>query len=180
MCWPRKCRQIRVICACSQSPRPLKLQVWDNVGQFPREVLLTSRHVSVRVSHDTYEAMQRESRRRGEPLSRVMNTLLDEGVRMNTHPGVIFKPGPAGRRPALTGGPDIWEVMRVYGDFKEDGGDAQRRTAEYLSLSTDQIATAIRYYATYKEEIDEWTRQVDEDAAEAEAAWLREQALLQA
>lgn len=32
---------------------------------------------------------------------------------MDTHPGVLFREGPAGRRAVLSGGPDVWEVVRA-------------------------------------------------------------------
>jgi len=32
---------------------------------------------------------------------------------MDTHPGVLFREGPAGRRVVLSGGPDVWEVVRA-------------------------------------------------------------------
>ena len=37
-----------------------------------------------------------------------------------------------------------------------------------------------RYYADYRDEINEWSHRVDEEAAAAEAAWRREQELLRA
>lgn len=42
----------------------------------------------------------------------------------------------------------------------------------------EQVGVALRYYAEYSGEVDEWIRRVDEEAARAEAAWRRERELL--
>src|ERR1700677_5094399 len=49
----------------------------------------------------------------GMSLSSAANRLVDEALRMAEHPGVIFRSGPTGRRAALAGGPDVWEVVRA-------------------------------------------------------------------
>ena len=49
----------------------------------------------------------------GLSLSAAANLLVDEGLRTTEHPGVVFRDGPTGRRAALAGGPDVWEVMRA-------------------------------------------------------------------
>jgi hypothetical protein len=36
--------------------------------------------------------------RPGSSLSSAANRLVDEGLRMNEHPGVVFREGPTGRR----------------------------------------------------------------------------------
>jgi hypothetical protein len=38
---------------------------------------------------------------RGEAKSRTAERLIDEGLRMEDHPGIVFRDGPAGRRAAL-------------------------------------------------------------------------------
>ena len=49
----------------------------------------------------------------GMSLSSAANRLVDEAMRMAEHPGVTFRSGPTGRRAALAGGPDVWEVIRA-------------------------------------------------------------------
>src|ERR1700737_2084300 len=49
----------------------------------------------------------------GLSLSAAANLLVDEGLRMAEHPGVVFRDGPTGRRAGLVGGPDVWEVIRA-------------------------------------------------------------------
>src|SRR5260370_35708798 len=49
----------------------------------------------------------------GMSLSSAANRLGDEALRMSEHPGIMFRPGPTGRRAPLAGGPDVWEVVRA-------------------------------------------------------------------
>jgi hypothetical protein len=75
------------------------------------------------------------------------------------------------------GGPDVWVVARVFRDKHGAFEDIVSETAELTELPKPRIRVAMRYYAEYRDEIDEWMRELDEYAEKAEAAWLREQAL---
>lgn len=97
---------------------------------------------------------------------------------MDEHPGVIFRGGPTGRRAALAGGPDVWELMATLKQGKAKGEKAVRETAEVLGLTELQVRTGVRYYSEYSAEIDERICRNVEEADAAEAAWRREQAAL--
>ncbi len=139
---------------------------------------MASRHLSLRLESDTFERLEAESQRSGRSRSQLAKIFLDEGLRMEAHPGIVFRSGPAGRRPGIAGGPDVWEVVRVFRGIDAHGEEALDRTAELSGLTPEQVRIALRYYADYHEEIDDWVRRVDEEAARAEAAWRREQDLL--
>jgi len=51
--------------------------------------------------------------------------------------------GPAGRRASLAGGPDAWEVVRVYQGVDGSGEEAIGRTAELTSLVSQQVRVAL-------------------------------------
>lgn len=57
---------------------------------------------------------------------------------MEAHPGIIFRAGPAGRRPDLAGGPDIWEVARAFRNVAGSGERALLETAELAALLPEQ------------------------------------------
>jgi hypothetical protein len=97
---------------------------------------------------------------------------------MDEHPGIAFRGGPTGRRAALAGGPDIWEVMQTVKSGKARGDAAVTATADLLALTDSQVRIAVRYYAAYPDEIDERIKRNIEEADAAEAAWKREQAAL--
>ena len=82
---------------------------------------------------------------------------LDEGMRLDRHPGVIFVDGPAGRRPKLAGtGLDVWEVVETV----KDEGNSVDAAAPYLDITASRVDVAIRYYADHRDEIDAWTERV--------------------
>lgn len=92
---------------------------------------------------------------------------------MDEHPGIVFRDGPTGRRAALAGGPDVWEVMAALKGGEARGEDAVS-VAAGLPLGDHQVRTAVRYYGAFPEEIDRRIALNTEDADEAEAAWKRE------
>lgn len=135
-----------------------------------------SRHLSVRVREDLFARLDAQSRRSGRSRSAVATQLLDEGLRMVEHPRIVFRSGPAGRRPGLMNGPDVWEVVRAV----PRGRLGQERLAEVgerTGLAPELVADALRYYAEYSDEVDEWIRRVEAEAERAEARWRREQEL---
>lgn len=133
---------------------------------------------SARWDADVVERLRRRSELAGTNKSRLAERYVDEGTRMDEHPGIVFRSGPSGRRAALAGGPDVWEVMATLKDGEARGDAAIGATAELLELTELQVRTAVRYYSAYPEEIDERIRRNIEEADEAEAAWRREQAAL--
>lgn len=135
---------------------------------------MASHHISLRLDAETFDRLEKRSKRAGQSRSHVVSTLLEEGLRMEEHPGIVFRSGPHGRRAGLAGGPDVWEVARVLSLSEAMNERAVERSAGLTGLTKDQIRIAWRYYAQYPDEIDEWLRSVDEEAERAEQAWLRE------
>lgn len=85
--------------------------------------------------------------------------LVDEGLRMEEHPGVIFRDGPAGRRACLIGGPDVWEIIRSVKSARTAEPDLSRN--ELVQLVEDNtgvpgrlVSVALTYWAAYPVEID--------------------------
>jgi len=127
------------------------------------------------------EAVAQRLTARGErgPLnkSRLAERYIDEGMRMEDHPGIVFRDGPAGRRAALAAGPDVWEVVSVVRNTPGRGEAAVVQAAEWLDLSPTQVRAAVRYYSEFPQEIDERIRRNRDESAAAEAAWKRERAV---
>ena len=133
---------------------------------------------SARWDAGVVERLSRRSELDGTNKSRLAERYVDEGTRMDEHPGVVFRGGPTGRRAALAGGPDVWEVMATLQGGKARGEEAIAAAAELLNLTDSQVRVAVRYYGAYPEGIDERIKRNVEEADAAEAAWLREQAAL--
>ncbi len=119
--------------------------------------------------------MERRGKRAGLNKSRLAERYIDEGMRMEDHPGIVFRDGPAGRRAGLSSGPDVWEVIATVRASGLDGDDALASTAEWGNLTQTQVRSAIRYYAEYQDEIDERIARNVEEADAAEELWRREQ-----
>jgi hypothetical protein len=105
-----------------------------------------------------------------------VNTINRTSGLREDHPGIVFRNGPAGRRPGLAAGPDVWEVIGALNGAPNRGEPAILYTADYLGLTSTQVRAAVGYYAAYKAEIDVWIARNDEEADAAEALWRDEQA----
>jgi hypothetical protein len=141
---------------------------------------MASKHLTLRMPSESLERLERESERTGLSRSELARTLIEEGLRMARHPGIVFRDGAVGRRPALAEGPQVWTLVSVWGDF--DGTEEERveETATYLRLSPYQVREGLRYYAEFKDEIDAWIERNRREAAEAYAEWQHQQAVLSA
>ncbi len=102
---------------------------------------------------------------------------------MAEHPGVIFRPGPTGRRAALAGGPDVWEVIRAI--KSAHAAEPGLNSDDLISLVGDNtgialrlLNTAVRYWAAYPSEVDAEIAAAEAAEEAAEQAWLRERRLL--
>src|SRR4030088_2937797 len=78
----------------------------------------------------------------GASAAGLAQRLIDEGLRMADHPGVIFKDGPSGRRAALAYGPDVWEVIKFLREVDERGPGAVLAAADVLRLPEAQVRGA--------------------------------------
>ncbi len=119
----------------------------------------------------------------GMSLSSAANRLVDEALRMGEHPGIVFRPGPTGRRAGLAGGPDVWEAVRAVKSARalEPGlleDDLLSLIAENTGMPVRPLRIAIRYWASYTGEIDAEIATADAAEQAAEDAWRRERQLL--
>ena len=110
---------------------------------------------SIRISERTLARLDADAQRRGEPKSRIAERLIDEGLRMEDHPGIVFRDGPSGRRAALAAGPDVWEVIETLKGTELTGEAAIAATAEWGELAPAGVRLALRYYGDFRDEIDE-------------------------
>jgi hypothetical protein len=132
----------------------------------------------IRIGVKTLHALRERSSQSGEPIVRLAQRYIDEGMRLDRHPGIVFRDGPAGRRAALGGGPDVWEVVSAARSAPERGEQLVAALAERIGIPAERIRIAVRYYAEYPEEVDRFIATVDEEAAQLEQALERESRLL--
>ena len=103
---------------------------------------------------------------------------IEEGLRADSHAGIVFRDGPAGRRAGLAGGPDVWEIIGALRTVPEKGETRVVTLADRLGLSEARVRGAIRYYTEYPTEIDAWIAANDAEADKLDAALERERELL--
>lgn len=60
---------------------------------------------------DLLDRLKAEASTRKVSCPALAEELIEEGLRMRRHTGVVFRDGATARRAALAGGPDIWEVI---------------------------------------------------------------------
>jgi hypothetical protein len=110
---------------------------------------------SARLDARLVARLKTRSARDGMSASQLAERYIDEGLRSEEFPGIEFRPGPAGRRAALTGGPDVWEVVRDVRAAREaSAADPLAIVAAASELTEAQVRLAAAYYTEYPEEID--------------------------
>jgi hypothetical protein len=132
----------------------------------------------IRIGSGTLETLRERSRGSGEPIARLAERYIDEGLRADRHPGIFFREGPAGRRAVVVGGPDVWEVVAAARSAPEKGDILVRELAKRLGVAESKVRAALRYYGEYPDEIDAWIAANDAEADRLEQALAREHELL--
>jgi len=132
----------------------------------------------IRIGKETLQTLRERSRGSGEPIVRLAERYIEEGLRSDRHPGVFFRGGPAGRRAVVVGGPDVWEIVGAARSAPEKGEALVPALAERLGVIESKVRVAIRYYGEYPEEVDDWIAANDAEAERLEAAFARERELL--
>ena len=129
---------------------------------------MASEIVSVELDTETHEMLITLSRDTGESPSRMLRRLVREAMRMERHPGIVFRDGPAGRRPALIGGPDVWGVVPIVHNIASESDDPIAAAANWLGIPVAHMQAAMDYYAEYTDEVDAWIARNERLATEAE------------
>lgn len=132
----------------------------------------------IRIESETLRALRERSEQSGEPIVRLAGRYIDEGMRLDRHPGIVFRDGPAGRRAVVVGGPDVWEIIAAVRSAPERGERRIEALAERMGLPREKIRVAVRYYADYPDGVDGFIATVEREAVELERTLERERRLL--
>lgn len=132
---------------------------------------------NVRFPENVDQGLTGYARRIGSPKSTVVVRAVQEWLRMQDHPGVVFVTTVEGeRRAALAVGPQVWTVAESW--LQHDADDrSPALIADALGLPTVDIETALGYWAEFREEIDTLVSRQHAAQDEALAAWERRRAL---
>ena len=132
-------------------------------------------HRSFRLPRKLLDAIRSRAERRGVSQTALVERYLEEGVRMDEHPMIVFRDSPLGRRAMLAGSRlDVSQVIET----TRNSGDSLEEAAEYLSLPVARVRACLSYYAAYQDEVDAYAAETAAASEEAERAWRREQELI--
>lgn len=118
----------------------------------------TRKHRSFRFDQGTLERLEQRARILGMTQTELVERYVDEGLRQEDHPHIVFVDGAAGRRARVGGtGLDVWEVVSTV----QDNEGSIVVAAEYLDVPERYVMNAMRYYADHPYEIDFWLSEND-------------------
>ena len=123
------------------------------------------RPTSFRLPEELLERVEAESRAVGASITQLVSSMLDEGLKTRRFAGVVYRDGPVGRRAALAGGPDVWEVVRDLAAASGRGMERVENLAAETGLAEASVMLAADFYASFPQEIDALI-EADERAAE--------------
>jgi len=139
---------------------------------------MPSSPLSIRFDDVVLERLRRRAAGRDTTPSGLAQRLVDEGLRAQEFPGIVFRDGSSGRRAGLAAGPDVWEVATALRDSELSGDAAVEDTAVGLGLGVGRVRVALAYYGAYPEEIDAEIAENERAAEEALRSWESQQRLL--
>ncbi len=134
--------------------------------------------VSVRMPVGILRQLETAARRSGQSRSALIQRYVDEGLRWDRHPRITFKEGVPGRRAAIVGGPDVWELIALLESLEARGDAAVAQAAKWFSVPVEDVRAGLAYAAEFGDEIRERIELNEQIAGEAETAWRAQQELL--
>ncbi len=130
--------------------------------------------VSLRLSVEVHDRLQRVSRIAGRSVGETAAMLLTEKLREEGFPFIEFRASPLGRHPFVKGTSlAVWEVVLVGRQFGMD----PHRTAAYLKWSEPKVGSAFAYARAYPNEIAPLVEEAEGTGPEdlrRKVPWLRE------
>ena len=129
----------------------------------------------MRLNGSTLEQLDQRARELGMTRTALAERCIEEGLRMDRHPGIVFWQRPAGREPMIAG--TRLSVREVVETFKEFGSSIDE-TAEWYGRPRQLLEPALAYYASHREEIDRLIEEAQAFAEREEETWRRQRELL--
>lgn len=138
---------------------------------------MVMKSVSLDLDANTLDRLSERERETGESRSALAQRYIEEGLRMERHPGIVFRDGPTGRRAALITGPDVWELVSEIRGVEPTNDEEIEAIATWMSIPPAYVRAAITYYAEFRDEIDERVELNRTVGDRHRAAWRAERGL---
>jgi hypothetical protein len=139
---------------------------------------MTRSTTSVRLEDGLRERLAAAAAAEDATITELIERFVREGLASSGHPGIVFKPGPSGRRAALAGGPDVWEIAAALRHVTGSETKRVKALAAQFGLHERQVVLALNYAAANRDEIDQRIRVNDQALAEAERVAAERERLL--
>ena len=131
--------------------------------------------VAFRFERGLIEHLRRRAAEVDAPQTKLAERYIEEGLRHDEHPLIYFRDATTGRRPALLGSRlDVGEIVTTI----RQNNNSVEETAEYLEIPVEHVDAALRYYADFKDEIDERVARSQAIAQRERERWERQQEAL--
>ena len=111
--------------------------------------------VSYRLDPQLKSRLAQRAQREGISETSLVIRLLEEGLTTSGHPGIVYRDGPAGRRAAVAGGPDIWEVVVALRHTGQRGDVQTSSAADQLGIPERLVRIAISFAASHPDEVEQ-------------------------
>jgi hypothetical protein len=109
---------------------------------------------SLRLPEDLRDRLIVAAEQQSTTLTALVERYTREGLATDAHPGIVFKSGPSGRRAALAGGPDVWEIIDALRTTTGAEQDRVATVADQLDIHPRQVTIALGYAADHPDEIE--------------------------
>lgn len=109
---------------------------------------------SVRLEAALRSELATAASREGVSVTDLIERYLAEGLTSSRYPGIVFRGGPAGRRAALAGGPDVWEVVATLKGVEGPEAQRVRVVADLLGLHEREVLVALDYASAHGPEVE--------------------------
>lgn len=116
--------------------------------------MAASRATSYRLDPEIKARLEEQARAEGISERALLERLIVEGLATLRHPGIVYRDGPTGRRAALAGGADVWEIVSALRHTKGRERERLTQLAEQFGQHPAQIRVALDFAALHREEID--------------------------
>lgn len=139
---------------------------------------MTRSTTSIRLDDKLREDLAAHAASEDTTVTELIERFVREGLACAAHPGIVFKPGPSGRRAALAGGPDVWEIASALQHVA--GSEAKRvaALAAQFGVHERQVVIALNYAAAHREEVETRIRANDRALDEAKRIAAERERLL--
>jgi hypothetical protein len=119
--------------------------------------------ISARVPDATAQQLRDQAILEQRTVSEIAARAIDEYLRAERFPGIVFVTGASGRRKSkVANGLDVWEHVLVARGYDWD----TEKTARHLSQPTARVELALAYYRAYPTEVDARLRRMEDVEAD--------------